>query len=160
MHTTEGATFTSALQTLNANEDWPMFLVGVEASGAIRIAQFYPAGSSARSVKHTSDPPTNGWARAQIEIVGISNIGAPWEPVNPTFNALSALLAELSKAPWSIPLVRPGGWADTYSVGRRLSGVWGTDTGWFGHVEIPENDHVDPGQLKYSDLFTRAAAYV
>jgi cell wall-associated NlpC family hydrolase/prophage tail gpP-like protein len=161
MHTTEGSTFTGALDTLNSNSDHPTFMVGVEAAGAIRVAQFFPFGTSARALKHTGDPETNGWARAQIECVGYSDLLAPWQPSNPTFSALAALMAALSRAPWNIPLSRPLLWGDTYdaSGARRVSGAWGANPGWFGHCEMPENDHHDPGQLKYSSLFTAAGGY-
>lgn len=159
MHTTEGSTFTGAIDTLNKNTDWPTFMVGVEAGGGVRVAQFYPFGTASRALKHTGSPETNNWARAQIEIVG-SSVFSAWQPTNPTFDALAALMAALSKPPWNIPLTRPGGWADTYDTTRRLSGVWGAQAGWFGHVEMPENDHIDPGALRYSNLFTRAADFV
>lgn len=161
MHTTEGSTFSGALSTLDAEQFWPNFMVGVEASGAIRICQFYPFGTAARAVEHTGAIETNAWARAQIEVVGFSNLTTAWEPSNPTFDALAALLAALSRDPWNIPLTRPGGWADTYdgTGARRVSGVWGTQAGWYGHSEIPENSHLDPGKLIYSDLFTRALSF-
>jgi hypothetical protein len=31
-------------------------------------------------------------------------------------------------------------------------------TGWVGHIDAPENDHVDPGKLNYRRLFQLAGA--
>jgi hypothetical protein len=49
----------------------------------------------------------------------------------------------------------PPPWA-TESFQRRNAGKWGVEAGWYGHVEIPENSHWDPGALLWSSIIARA----
>jgi len=51
----------------------------------------------------------------------------------------------------------PTPWA-TYSFRRRKDGNWGRVSGWYGHVEVPENAHWDPGALRWSVLLENAKA--
>src|SRR5262249_9058480 len=42
------------------------------------------------------------------------------------------------------------------SFSRRNAGKWGKVAGWYGHVEIPNNSHWDPGNLQWTKLLTEA----
>lgn len=155
LHTVEGG-FDSGL-TVFRKSSAPHFLIGPG-----RIAQLIPLGAMAAALKHTSDPPTNGWARVQIEVAGYSQ-QKPYRFDRPTEDALARLLAALQIL-GVVPLVRPfpdplppPPWATTSFV-RRRSGKWGSAEGWFGHLEIPENSHWDPGALEWTRLLLAARA--
>lgn len=51
---------------------------------------------------------------------------------------------------WGVPDVWPMGAPDWNS--HRDAGVWDTRSGHYGHSQVPENDHTDPGPMP--DLFT------
>ncbi|MGZ4333924.1 MAG: hypothetical protein ACXVRJ_06580 [Gaiellaceae bacterium] len=126
-----------------------------------RIAQLIPLGMIACALEnHVGGPETNHLARAQIEVAGSSQQSS-WLPDADTTEVLADLLATLERAA-DIPLTRPFEdkmpalpWA-TQSFSRRSAGKWGTTSGWFGHVEVPENEHWDPGALQWTKLLARA----
>jgi hypothetical protein len=130
-----------------------------------RIVQLVPLGMLACALENRpGGVETNSVVRAQIEVAGKSQ-ESPWVPDGPEFESLADLLATLSKVA-DIPLERPFSdklppppWATT-SFARRTSGKFGTTPGWFGHIEVPENEHWDPGQLEWSKLITRAEQIV
>jgi hypothetical protein len=145
MHTTEGS-WESALSEFR-QKFAPTFMVGRDKTGRVRIAQLMPLGRMAGALKHVGYPPTNGWARVQIEIAGHSHFNEPWLPDAGVHEALSALMAELVDAA-GIPL--------HHVPIRRNAEAWRSVSGWVGHVDVPHNDHVDPGSLNYKALFDRA----
>jgi hypothetical protein len=155
LHTTEGS-FQSALDEFKTKFA-PHFLVGHG-----RIIQFAPLGKMSFALEHTTGQlETNGWARAQIEIAGRSQLH-PWLPESGTLDALASLVAALEdaagipmKRAWPDGLCRSVRWA-TAANPRRHEGAWGREAGWFGHIEIPGNSHWDPGALTYTALFARA----
>jgi hypothetical protein len=154
MHTIEGS-LESGLSVFRHHYS-PTFTVGPG-----RIIQHIPLGFIAAALEHTGFPPTNGWARAQIEVAGHSRTER-WLPDAKTFVSLAHLLATLSLAPANIPLTRPfpdamppQPWANRM-FGRRHSGNWGRTAGWYGHIEIPQNEHWDPGALAWSQLLRQA----
>jgi hypothetical protein len=132
------------------------------AVGGHRIVQLVPLGATAASLDHVGNPPTNQWARVQIEVEGRSS-EKPYrfDPVTESTVAhLLAALAILDIVPLHRPFVDampPGPWA-VPSFTRRLAGKWGHEAGWYGHVEIPENSHWDPGALEWTKLLQRATA--
>lgn len=114
-----------------------------------RIAQFYPATSRSKSVQdHAGGTRTN---RAGPVCIQIEALLAPGKTVyngrvchtlldTPCTN-WPALLAWVCT--WGVPCVWPMGvpdWTD-----QRDEHVWETRGGWYGHSQVPENDHTDPG---------------
>jgi hypothetical protein len=97
----------------------------------------------------------------QIEIVGRSQLDL-WLPKPESLGPLVALMAFLQQRGLvKTTLARPANWADKLDRGpqavstyyRRLAGLWPTTAGVYGHVDIPGNDHWDPGSLEYAMLF-------
>lgn len=138
----------------------PHFLVGPG-----RIAQLVPLGTAASALENRpGGVETNAWAVAQIEVTGYSR-KEPYSFNAMTTSALAALLATL-RTEAGIPLNRPfpesmpPPWWEWTTAGfsRRVSGKWGTRHGWFGHVEVPENGHWDPGALEWNKLLRAARA--
>lgn len=161
LHTTEGS-FESAYNEFKQRYA-PHFLVGKDKTGKVRIVQFVSLGNWASALEnHSGGVETNRWAVAQIEVVGYSKT-KPYQFDSETFDALASLVAELHTVA-GIPLSRPfpdampsGVWA-TESFVRRHAGKWGKVAGWYGHIEVPENSHWDPGAYKWSELLAAAKA--
>lgn len=130
-----------------------------------RIIQLVPLGTMAAALEnHAGGVETNSITRAQIEIAGHSS-EQPWVCDDATSEALADLMATLADAA-EIPLERPfpdqmpaKPWA-TYDFTRRKAGKWGREGGWYGHVEVPENAHWDPGAFEWSKILQRANALV
>lgn len=157
LHTTEGGSWDGLIAEFKGKFA-PHFLVGPG-----RIAQLLPLGRAAAALKHPDGaPPTNGIARVQIEVIGFSQT-KPYSFDLRTRDALAMLLAVLSDSSVAgIPLARPftddmpaQPWATT-SFPRRLVGKWGKVAGWYGHVEVPNNSHWDPGALQWTGLLSAA----
>lgn len=104
----------------------------------------------------------------QIEMVGRSNLGR-WLPRESTLGPTVALVAWLHRtgrirtglkrpnAAW--PVVLDQGPQAVESYYRRNDGTWRT-RGVYGHVEIPGNDHWDPGSFDYPKFFARVQAAI
>ncbi len=126
-----------------------------------RIIQLLPLGVIGCACENQSGGvETNRLVRAQIEVAGKSKTKS-WLPDPATTEALADLLATLKRAA-EIPLKRPFPekmpplpWA-TATFSRRSAGKWGKTAGWFGHVEVPENSHWDPGALQWTKLLPLA----
>jgi hypothetical protein len=60
---------------------------------------------------------------------------------------------------WGIPRVFPAGLPVAYPQsagfgnGNRPQGTWDTASGYFGHSQVPNNDHGDPGLVDPSKIF-------
>jgi hypothetical protein len=129
-----------------------------------RIVQMIPLGMIACALEnHPGGVETNRITRAQIEVAGKSQEKS-WLPDAQTADALADLMATL-KLTADIPLTRPfpenmppKPWA-VANFKRRQAGKWGRTAGWFGHVEVPENAHWDPGALAWGKLLTRARKF-
>jgi hypothetical protein len=128
-----------------------------------QIIQLVPLGTMAAALENRpGGVETNSITRAQIEVAGHSS-EKPWCCDKATGEALAELLATLAEAA-GIPLSRPfedkmpaKPWATT-SFARRSAGKWGHVAGWYGHVEVPENEHWDPGAFEWTKTIERAKA--
>jgi hypothetical protein len=126
-----------------------------------RIIQLVPLGTMAAALENRpGGVETNSITRAQIELAGHSN-DEPWLCDAATTESLADLLATLSQVA-EIPLERPFAdempakpWA-TVDFARRKAGKWGHVAGWYGHVEVPENEHWDPGAFKWATVLEKA----
>jgi hypothetical protein len=147
LHTTEGG-WDGSLAVFRKSSA-PHFMVGRDRAGKVRLAQLVPLGKLACALEN--DPggiETNRWIRAQIELVGYSK-QTPWKPDPKVADVLAALMRTL-QAVCQIPLSRPfgdatpgGTWA-TETNSHRQSGFFGSKPGWYGHIDLPENEHWDP----------------
>jgi len=128
-----------------------------------RVIQLVPLGTMAAALENRpGGVETNSITRAQIEVAGRSQEQS-WYCDSPTGESLADLLATLADAA-EIPLTRPfpdempaKPWA-TVDFVRRKAGKWGHEAGWYGHVEVPENEHWDPGAFQWTKLITQAKA--
>lgn len=127
-----------------------------------RVGQAVPFGEMAASFANPAGGvETNRWCRCQIEVVEDSKT-ALWLASAETVDSLAHIMV-WAKENLGIPLRRPFDsddlgpqpWATT-SYKRRHAGKWGSEPGWFMHVEIPENDHWDMGMYRWSVQLKRA----
>ena len=99
----------------------------------------------------------------QIEMVGRSVLGL-WLPAESTLGPTVALTAWLhANSLIKSGLRRPADWphvldqlpAAVATYYRRRAGVWPNTPGVYGHVDIPDNTHWDPGSFHYPAFFAR-----
>jgi hypothetical protein len=132
IHDTEGAgDYQGQIDFIAANYP-PHFAIGVDA-GRPRITQFYPLGTSAdATVAHDFEI----WC--QIEIIAPSGAAVgytkgDWRTwLKPISDALQGLMGGVG-----VPM--------TYQGNPANRGVNWANAGWFGHNDVPDNDHADPG---------------
>jgi hypothetical protein len=155
LHTTEGH-WDPSLNVFTATGT-PTFMVGYEKlkalgsnepasnSTRIRVAQFMPIGEMALTLKNAGGgTETNRETVVQIELIGFSKF-EKWSPPDPIMKVLADLVRQLNEA-CGIPLQRAGD-------GTRSLSRWDGGAGWFGHLEVPENDHTDVRGFEWEKLF-------
>lgn len=126
------------------------------------VVQALPATVAARALKNASGGvQTNrmGSVCIQTEVIGYAR--RPW-----TLDLTDAGRAGLAKLnawrrSWGIPDVWPAGGPPAFyenpfrnaPESPRSSTIWTTKGGYFGHSQVPENDHGDPGALDIGTFF-------
>lgn len=127
------------------------------------VAQILPADRAGRGlVNLPGGVQTNRQGTVNVQIEVIARADRPW-----TLDLTDAGRASLDKImSWlrydlGIPDVWPAGPPPAYSNGAnhpensRSAAVWVSKPGYYGHSQVPENDHGDPGAL---DIRVLAAA--
>lgn len=157
LHTTEGH-WDPSLNVFTSTGT-PTFMIGHErlravgsnapASGSrIRVAQFMPIGEMALTLQNAAGgTETNRETVVQIELIGFSKFDK-WSPPAPVLKVLADLFRQLHDA-CGIPLQRGGD-------GTRNESLWDGKAGWFGHLEVPENDHTDVRNFDWQKLLRAA----
>ncbi len=114
-----------------------------------RFTQYYPADSRSKSV--VDAPGGTRTNRAGKVVIQIEALFFPWCVV--AGKAYEHLVDTPCKG-WDElhAWVHSWGVPDTWPMGRpvnfdsnRSESVWETHGGWYGHSQVPENDHQDPG---------------
>jgi hypothetical protein len=166
-HTTEGH-WAGSLARFVSDTGTPTIMLGYETlkvvngkltnqpaaeDTRIRIAQFLPFGELALTLLNPSGgTETNRECHVQIELIGTCVVGSggsdPFLPAEPVLKVLAKVYDIIEDAV-GIPLQRGGD-------GTRNLHRWDNREGWFGHGEVPENEHTDPRGLKYEEIFKRA----
>jgi hypothetical protein len=122
------------------------------------IGQHRPLWAKGEALKGDT---TNDPYAMQIEIVGRSQLDL-WLPKPGSLGPLVALMAWFQQRGLvKSAVTRPTNWADKLDRGpqatstyyRRQANLWPSTAGVYGHVDIPDNDHWDPGSLEYAQLF-------
>lgn len=144
-HTTEGSSATGAFGAYKANRSDPHFTVD-----GTTIYQHIDTDVAARALRHPrGTPETNRDSAVQIEVVGFA--GAPKRTA--TLKNVARLCRWLEKT-HGIPQVWPAGPPNPAVGGRDPGGhrrdrdLWGNQGGHFGHSQVPDNNHWDPGYSK------------
>ncbi|MEV7781671.1 peptidoglycan-binding protein [Kitasatospora sp. NPDC088351] len=114
-----------------------------------RIAQLFPADSRSKSL--VDAPGGTRTNRAGRVVIQIEAVFFPYCRYN---GQVYARLTDTPCAGWDRLHAWISGWGvpDVWPMGRpvdftahRDEGVWETRGGWYGHSQVPENDHTDPG---------------
>jgi hypothetical protein len=133
--------------------DAPTFTVGKET-----VWQHRGLGKSCGTLKNEPGgiAETNRFCRIQFELVGFSSRES-WLPSSSFQREALAAIKELAHHELGVP--RKHVWPDKQpdvklatEKFRRRHSKFPKVAGWYGHVEIPENDHWDWGSLRWNDL--------
>jgi hypothetical protein len=141
-HTTEGSTYASAKAAYKANKSDPHFTVTGD-----EVFQHIDTALAARSLKN---PPggveTNRDSAVQIEVVGFAG-----KPKDVTTLRTVANLCRWIEAEHGVAQTWPNGKPKASTNGNdpgghnRDSAAWDNEGGHYGHSQVPENKHWDPG---------------
>jgi len=114
-----------------------------------RVGQFGPLHQSARALRNDGSRRTNREGRVCIQIEVLGRAAQPWttgwDPAKkPGWQKILAAARS-----WGVPDVFPAGPPPKYPSGSsaRSRSVWQSKGGHFGHVDVPGNDHGDPGAI-------------
>lgn len=114
-----------------------------------RIAQLYPATSRSKSVVDTpGGTRTNRAGRVVIQVEAVFFPYCRYQGrvyprlVDTPCAGWDRLHAWISS--WGVPDAWPMGRPTDFTA-RRDERTWETAGGWYGHSQVPENDHQDPG---------------
>lgn len=121
-----------------------------------RFAQYYPATSRSKSVADVAGGTRTN--RAGKVVIQIEALFFPWCVADG--KAYERLTDTPCKGwPELHAWVKSQGVPDAWPMGRpttfdphRSESVWETQGGWYGHSQVPENDHQDPGSWPAFDM--------
>lgn len=158
LHTTEGDRLGSISVFRNVTGT-PTLGCGRAGDGELHVDQFMPIGEMALTLENDAGgTETNAEARVQIEAYAFSRqtTRPKWflgvdhkEQDEAEKNLLADLVWQCSEAA-GIPHRHAGAGFLNRSTNR-----WDTAAGWYGHSEVPENAHWDPGTFDWDELFKR-----
>jgi hypothetical protein len=120
------------------------------------IVQMLPASQSGKGLVNTAGGvQTNRMGTVCIQVEVIARAARPWTgDLTAAGRAGLARLIGFARA-HGIPDVWPAGPPPVYppGSGNRSASIWTTRAGHYGHSQVPENDHGDPGALDVRALF-------
>jgi hypothetical protein len=149
-HTTE----TPSLPSYGAGQtDAPTFTIGEDT-----VWQHRALGKSCGTLQNQAGgmPETNRFIRIQFELIGFSSQES-WLPKSSFQADALGAIKELARDKLDVPTDHV--WPDVQDDGtiatedyRRRHSKFPDIPGWYGHVEIPENDHWDWGSLLWDEV--------
>ena len=144
IHTTEGGSAEGAFSAYRANNTWPHFTVDRGT-----VYQHIDTQYSASAILNQSGGvETNRLQAIQIEMVGYA--GQAKDPATlENAAALCRWLEETYGIPPEWPNGRPQGSGGPHN---RSTSNWTTRPGYYGHSQVPENTHWDPGFLSDEEI--------
>lgn len=149
-HTTEGGSASGAFQAFRNNRSDPHFTVDDHA-----VYQHIDTGLAARALRNLGGGvQTNRLSAIQIEVVGTATRPKP----RGTLENVARLCRWLERT-HSIPRAWPSGIPKAARNGRDPGGhnrnptIWATKGGHYGHSQVPENIHWDPGYTEGESTF-------
>lgn len=155
-HTTEGSNATGAFAAFRAHRSDPHFTVGPG-----KIWQHIDTSVGARAL---ANPPggvqTNLHSAIQIEVVGFAGADKKTETLTKV-----ARLCRWIEQQHGVPATWAAGPPKTHKNGKdpgghaRSAAVWNTTSGHYGHSQVPENVHWDPGYSRAEAEFVLAAKF-
>lgn len=142
-HTTEGLSWSAAVETLRKNNTEPHLLWDPKTG---RIGQYFPANRAARALRNLDGGvQTNRQGALQIEVLGFAEDPFTDGPMVGLGRIMAWVRANGVPDEW--PAGRPLPYPESYGAnGQRTVAAWATP-GHFGHSQVPENAHGDPGAI-------------
>jgi len=120
------------------------------------IVQLLPAGVAGRGLRNTGGGvQTNRMGAVCLQVEVIAYAEHPWTGYLTTAGKAGlAKLVGFARA-HGIPDVWPAGPPPAYppGTGTRSATTWTTKAGHYGHSQVPENTHGDPGAISVKTLF-------
>jgi N-acetylmuramoyl-L-alanine amidase len=156
-HTTEGASASTAMAAYAAKRADPHFTVD-----RTNIYQHIDTGTGARALRNgPGGIETNRLSAVQIEVVGFAG-----KPKSKATLANVARLCRWIEATHGVPRVWPAGLPKpATAMGKdpgghnRSASTWLANGGHYGHSQVPENVHWDPGYSKMEVNFLMNATF-
>jgi hypothetical protein len=152
-HTTEGGSAAGAFAAFKAHRSDPHFTVDDHA-----VYQHIDTGVAARALRNAvGGVETNRLSAIQIEVVGTA--GRPKS--RPTLENVARLCRWLEHT-HGVPQAWPAGFPKPAINGQdpgghnRNASIWATKGGHYGHSQVPENTHWDPGYTQAEATFILA----
>jgi C1A family cysteine protease len=140
-HTTEGSSADGAFSAFKQNRSDPHFTVDAK-----NIYQHIDTSQGARALRNApGGTETNRDSAVQIELVGFAQ-----QAKNPKALQNLARLCRWIESVHGIPRVWPAGLPKPAKNGKDPGGhnrdfhLWDTQSGHYGHSQVPENTHWDP----------------
>ena len=152
MHTTEGSTLAGALAALGSAHSESHFVVDAK-----EIVQLIDTSEASRSLRNApGGVQTNKDSAIQIEMVGFAG-----KPKDRAMLANTRKLCRWIERTHGIPRVWPAGplpmsYAESMLTGKRNPTIWDTKGGYYGHSQVPENEHWDPALTNEEVAFLMA----
>jgi len=155
-HTTEGKTAEGAFDAFRNKKADPHFTVD-----ATKIYQHIDTSVAARALRHPAGTPeTNRDSALQIELVGFAGASK-----NARALANVARLCRWLEATHAIPRAWPAGPPKPPVHGgdpgghHRDQAIWDAKGGHYGHSQVPNNTHWDPGYSALEAAYVLAAEF-
>lgn len=155
-HTTEGKSAQGAFDAFKAKKADPHFTVD-----ATKVYQHIDTGLAARALRHPAGTPeTNRDSAVQIELVGFAGASK-----NARALANVARLCRWLEATHAIPREWPAGPPKAPVHGgdpgghKRDQATWDAKGGHYGHSQVPNNTHWDPGYSALESAYVLAAEF-
>lgn len=156
-HTTEGSSAAGAFSAYKKNKSDPHFTVDTST-----IYQHIDTSLAARSLRNApGGVQTNKDGALQIEVVGFAHLKK-----NPATLKNVARLCRWLENTHKVPQSWPNGLPKTATPSGKDPGGhnrnpvnWDTKAGHYGHSQVPENTHWDPGYTKEEVNFLMEAEF-
>lgn len=147
-HTTEGSSIEGAVAAYRSADSWPTLTWDPDSG---RIVQHLPADVAARSLRNPSGGvETNRMGRVHVQIEVVARAVHPFTQAS-RMEGFPGLLRWLDRlgVPRRWPAGRPLAYPDSYGSDnpQRRPQLWTSKGGHYGHSQVPENDHGDPGHI-------------
>jgi Putative peptidoglycan binding domain len=142
-HTTEGKNYDAMHRVLVSKRAEPHILYDPTND---RMGQYFPLNVSARALRPGSGTSKNKSGVVVIQIEVCAYAATPFTGYWKPGPKMSALLQAIRS--WNVPDVWPAGRLSQRGEGvSRNRHIWETKAGHFGHCNVPDNDHWDPGGI-------------
>lgn len=162
LHTTEGRTWDPYRDGAIAPT---LTVMPMPMSRRLAWRQHFPANRAARALRATPAGPTNNRGAIQIEMVGTCSRTGPgyhWPTAEDWALQGIADFLVWANAEWGIPLTAARGWpaypsSPELDRSTRMSmREWMSFRGVCGHLHVPGNTHLDPGDFPIESVLDMA----